>query len=216
MTDRLQPVVAHCPRLTAQTSDAGFSWLDLIPLSAAVLALAGVALTLYVTGRRERRRLAVEHKRIRDDKVDAFNAEQRSAIAAVLASAQTYQREVGHAGNHNLLVSRDEPFARQVVESADATRGQMLNDLTVARLLIHDPRLQEALDLLFGHWSNTGAIFGQFYEAFWAADPDRVLLKSVELREAWPAFQTAAASLQTLALDLLRPTVLTITDVDRV
>lgn len=214
MTARWQPTKGHCP-VAAQTDNAGFLWLDLLPVAAAIVALAGVALTLYVTGRREHRRLAVEQEHIRNDKLDAFNGEQRSAIAAVLASAQTYQREVGHAGNHELLVRRDEPFARQVVESADATRGQMLNDLTVARLLIHDVRLQDALDLLFGQWSNTGSIFVQFYEAFWAADSDRVLLKSVELREAWPAFQTAASSLQSIALDLLRPTVLATAEAER-
>jgi hypothetical protein len=170
------------------------------PVLAACLALMGVAASLTVTARREARRFQLERE-------DAYRQEQRVALSAVMVAAQTYRRTAGTLGRPQAWINSGYERATSLADQADAAMADLLNQLTVARLLIASPDLQNALDTLFGQWSKTSQLVSEIVSAFWAQESERMREMAESLEGAWPDFGAAAATLQSVALDELRPSV---------
>jgi hypothetical protein len=107
------------------------------PLLAALVALSGVLVTLIVNVRRDR-------IRYRNEREDNYRHDQRNAIAAIVVAGHGFRRECAS------LVDFDQWQARR--EAADTAMAGLLNELTVAKLLVHDISLQGALDGVFKAW----------------------------------------------------------------
>lgn len=107
------------------------------PLLAALVALSGVLVTLIVNVRRDR-------VRYRNEREDDYRRDQRNAVAAIVVAGHGFRRECAS------LVDFDQWQSRR--ESADAATTGLLNELTVAKLLVHDTSLQGALDGVFKAW----------------------------------------------------------------
>ena len=122
----------------AKDSAAGSSVLSQYgPLIAALIALSGAMVTLFVSMKRD-------DTRYREQREDDYRRDQRIAIADVAVTVHNLQAECellandGHWHNH--------------LDSAHAAKGELLNKLTVASLLIHSRNLQGVLDDVYIAW----------------------------------------------------------------
>jgi hypothetical protein len=91
-------------------------------------------------------------------------------------------------------------------ESADAATAALLNELTVAKLLVYDADLQEALDGVFDAWDGVCAAINRL-------EAERLNRKSARddavkfLNDSLKEFDSQSDSLHTITLKRLRPTV---------
>ena len=194
------------PRPTQGVADAasggagGLSIAQLLPLLAALIALAGVATTLYVTGKRDRSRFAA----IREDD---YRREQRTAVAAVATAAQRFRRDAGALGDPSRYLRLDFAGMTELKNAAESASLETLTTLTVARLLVHDYELQGALDGLFSAWSEANASLTECVGYFWDELPEEMTREAAVLQQKLRDFGDRAAVLQSIALDTLKPTV---------
>ena len=160
------------------------------PLIAALIALSGALATLIVNVNRDQ-------GRYRSEREDNYRREQRVAIAAIVVAGHNFRREC------TALVNVDQWHSHR--ESADIAMAALLNELTVAKLLVQDTSLQEALDGVFKAWDAV-------CEAVDKLETERLASESVDdavglLMDSLHAFDHQADILHTLTLIKLRPTV---------
>jgi hypothetical protein len=186
------------------------------PLLAAGVALIGVLITLFITGRRDQARYRSQREddearyrsqreddeaRYRSQREDEYRRDQRITIADIAVSGQDFRRECG------ALVNRDAHW-REHRDSAEAAMAGLLNKLTVAKLLVHDLILQGALDGLYTAWEAVAAAVDSV---------DNTLSQKLDRQEAVESleqtllrFDSEADALYTVALKRLKPTVVDI------
>jgi hypothetical protein len=154
------------------------------PLLAALVALSGVLITLAVNVRRDQRRYRIERE-------DAFRRDQRSAIAAIAVAGHNFRKECA------ALVNSDTQFRRSH-DLANPEKMTLLNELTVARLLIQDPILRGGLDDVNTAWTALVDALEKKKEAF----ADRQLHRQADesLLEALRQFDAATKILYTAAM----------------
>jgi hypothetical protein len=174
---------------TSATNPTFFSQYG--PLIAALVALFGVFVTLSVNVKRDR-------DRYREEREDDYRREQRAAIASIVVAGHNFRREC------TALLDADQWYAHR--DSADAATAALLNDLTVAKLLIYDNDLQEALDSVFRAWDavceSVERLEGDRLDQ--VAAPDSSL---TSLTESLHQFDRQADILHTITLKKLRPSV---------
>lgn len=160
------------------------------PLLAALVALCGVLITLTVSGWRD-------GMRYRSQREDEYRKDQRDAIAAVAVAGHKFRKEcVAVVGSDNLIRHNLD------LESA---RLSLLNELTVARLLIQNPVIRRGLDGVHQAWKDLSEALDLKKEAL----TDRALRGSADdlLEKAFSKFDSETAILYTAAMGILMPTV---------
>lgn len=170
------------------------------PLAGGVLALIGALVTLFVTGRREIRRSRLERE-------DDYRREQRLALADVMRAAHAYRQDAGNVGMTDYLLESGDEQAALLNHRAEDVGNALLNQLTVAKLVIHESSLQAALDAVFAQWALTRSSVEDVMTAFWARDSELVKAKGQLLENGWPKFAETVEDLQNRALEELRPTI---------
>jgi len=156
------------------------------PLIAALIVLSGALVTLIVNV-----------KRYRSEREDDYRRDQRAVIAAIVVAGHNFRRECA------ALVNVDQWHSHR--EAADAAMATLLNELTVARLLVHDTALQEALDGVFKAWDAV-------CEAVDRLETERSDRESANdavesLMDSLHEFDRQADILHTVTLKTLKPTV---------
>lgn len=170
------------------------------PLIAALVALVGVMLSLYVTGRREDLR---RREQARDD----YNREQRTAIAAVATAAHELGRTAAAFGDVKRLRSEGYESATGMRDAVQAAAGELLNALTVASLLIHDTQLQGRLDEVLEAFPSVQDAALAVYNAYRDDATGDLLAVDAVLEHSWPRFDQAVVALHQDALRLLAPAI---------
>ncbi|WP_147301133.1 hypothetical protein [Citricoccus muralis] len=170
------------------------------PMIAATIALIGAMIALWVNGRRE-------EQRNRTAREDDFRREQRQAFADVLTTAHTYRREAELLGTMDSWLHSDHPSTTAMKDRVDQASGELLNKLTVARLIVHGPTLQGALDDAFIAFQNTRGSIQPIVDAYSSGRSEDMTGAIAALDVAWPPFSKAMAVLQSVALSELRPTI---------
>ena len=160
------------------------------PLIAALVVLSGALTTLIVNVTRDR-------ERYRSQREDDYRRDQRIAIAAIAVAGHNFRRECG------AIVDLDSWSHHRRL--ADAAMATLLNELTVARLLIHDLTLQGALDSVNDAWKATADALDEVEDAILNQIPPRQAFES--LVEGLRKFDAGANVLYTAALEKLKPTV---------
>jgi hypothetical protein len=161
------------------------------PLMAALVALTGVLLTLAINVKRD-------HARYRSQREDEYRRDQRNAIAAIAIAGHKFRRECA------VLVDRDSSMRRSR-DLVDPAMMSLLNELTVARLLIQDPVIRGGLDEVNNAWIALADALDKKEEALvnrgLHAQADELLL------EALRKFDAATKILYTATMQKLRPTI---------
>lgn len=161
------------------------------PLLAALVALFGVLITLAVNVRRDQ-------ARYRSQREDEYRRDQRNAIAAIAVAGHNFRKECAALVDHDNQIRR----GRDLVDPAKMT---LLNELTVARLLIQDPILRCGLDEMNSAWTALADALDKKEEAFL----NRELRSEADesMMEALRKFDAATKILYTAAMRRLKPTV---------
>lgn len=161
------------------------------PLLAALVALCGVLVTLAVNGWRDQ-------VRYRSQREDEYRRDQRDAIAAVAVAGHKFRKECAALVEHGSQIRR----SHDVLESARMT---LLNELTVARLLIQDPFLRNGLDGVNKAWTALSDAVDMKEQAFL----NRELCGQADecLLEALSKFDSATKILYSAAMGSLMPTI---------
>lgn len=170
------------------------------PMIAATIALIGAMIALVVNGRREERRSRLARE-------DDYRREQRQALAEVLTAAQTYRREAEFLGTMDSWLSSDYSRATAMKDRVDQAMGELLNRLTVARLIVHGLALQNALDASFVAFQNSSKAIQPIVDAFFSGRPEEMANAMAQLDRWWPSFSEEMAQLHALALSELKPTI---------
>jgi hypothetical protein len=158
---------------------------------AALVALLGVLVTLLVNVRRD-------HARYRSEREDDYTRDQRAAIAAIVVAGHNFRREC------TALINADQWRTHR--ESADAAMAALLNELTIAKLLVYDPALQEALDGVFKAWDTVCEAVDKLEAAHLSREVTRD--EAIEsLKDSLHEFDRHADILHTMTLKALKPTV---------
>lgn len=161
------------------------------PLIAALVALFGVLITLTVNVRSNQ-------TRYREQREDDYRRDQRTAVAAIAVAEHNFLRECG------ALVDLDNWPDHH--DSADAAMAALLNELTVTRLLFHDPTLQGCLDDVYTMWDSVSKAMDALEDAFLNYQQNWQKA-AASLQETLDGFHVATSELYTAALDKLKPTV---------
>jgi hypothetical protein len=135
--------------------------------------------------------------RYRSQREDEYRKDQRDAIAAVAVAGHKFRKEcVAVVGSDNLI--------RHSLD-LESARLSLLNELTVARLLIQNPVIREGLDGVHQAWKALSDALDTKKEAF----TNRALRGSADdlLEKAFDKFDSETAILYTAAMGILMPTV---------
>lgn len=164
------------------------------PLIAALIALIGVLVTLTVNVKRDQ-------ARYRSQREDDYRRDQRSAIAAVAVGVHNLCTEC------ELLADLDNlSHWRQRRDSVYAAKTGLLNELTVAGLLIYNPTLQGALDDVLLAWEAVSNALDEIENA--CLNPNGAGRAAFDhLEEVLPQLGAAADVLHTTTLGQLMPSV---------
>jgi hypothetical protein len=164
------------------------------PLVVALVALLGVLVTLAVNVRRDQ-------VRYRNEREDSYRHDQRTAIAAIAVAGHNFRRECA------ALINFDQWHARR--QSADVATGALLNELTVAKLLVYGASLQEALDGVFKAWDTVCEAVDNLESVRFSPEAERQ--EAVEsLEDSLREFDRLSDILHTVTLNTLKPTVVKI------
>jgi hypothetical protein len=181
--------------LTAATPAANPTFISQYgPLIAAIIVLSGALITLAVNAWRDR-------TRYQNQREDDYRRDQRIAIASIAVAGQNFRKECGALINPDYRIRHGRSLA-------DPAMMTLLNELTVARLLIHDPVLQAGLDEVNNAWNAMAEALDEMENAPTEQELRRVFDKS--LLEALRKFDAASNLLYTGAMQKLKPTVLEI------
>ena len=161
------------------------------PLAAALVALLGVLITLAINGRRD-------HRRYRNQREDEYRRDQRDTVAAIAVAGHNFRKECVALVGYDMQIRR----VRDLIEPARLT---LLNDLTVARLLIQNPILQGGLDEVNSALNSLDDALDKKEEAF--ANRDLGKEADEALLEALRKFDAATKILYTGAMRELKPTI---------
>jgi hypothetical protein len=164
------------------------------PLIAALIALFGVVITLAVSAGRDR-------ARYRSQREDDYRRDQRIAIAAIAVAGQSFRKECAALIDPDYRIHHGRHLA-------DPAMSTLLNELTVARLLIYDPILQAGLDEVNNAWNAMAEALDEMENAFTEQELREKFGRS--LLEALRKFDAASNILYTAAMQKLRPTVVEI------
>ena len=94
-------------------------------------------------------------------------------------------------------------------ERAHEGATDLLNALSIARLVVHGPALQDALDRLFVQLTKSRSHGDALADAYDSAASKAIRDECcASLDAAWTDFSSAVGVLQSVALDELRPTVI--------
>lgn len=170
------------------------------PLFAACVALVGVLVTLVVTGRRE----AARHRLVRQDE---YRREQRTAIAGVATGAHAFRRAGGAVAVPGALDEAGRDAALGMLDAADRAGADLLNALTIARLLVNDGGLQDTIDGLYVAWARTSECLADVAGSHRAADRSGTDNASIALAPSLGGLDRAGSIVQSVALEVLLPTV---------
>lgn len=182
------------------------------PYAAALVTLGGVALTLYITGRRDRERSRLQ-------RLDENRREQRVICSDLLGALNRYVRSVNHMSRPTVWAkSSEDEFKRNVAEINDLE--STIDSLLVrARLLVDDlPELVEALNGCHDAFLATSAAGKEAADTAWALPEQRgrrakwamgreVRVAEERAIEKLHEFSTAACALHAAAIDALAPTI---------
>jgi len=178
------------------------------PYAAGLLTLGGVALTLFITGRRERERSRLQ-------RLDEHRREQRAIVSELLGVLNRYVREVNYMVRPNLWINGAEEEYRRAVEEINKVEANLDALFTRARLVVDDlPELVEALDSGLDAFLNASGTGKGVTEAFFAIAHQRGRrAKRAAVREIMAAeeraiekldeFSTTASALHAAAIDAL-------------
>jgi hypothetical protein len=166
------------------------------PLLAALIALAGVLITLRFSSQRDQKRFRLQRE-------DDYRREQRQTVALIATAAQALRDSGGSYTEPTTWSNGDYFQLTRIKNEVNSALANLLNQLTVARLLVHDEALQTALDGLFHAYSDVNIflrsmVIGSSHTRTQAVN---------DVDEMWSMFDKAADSLQYVALTRLRPTV---------
>jgi hypothetical protein len=170
------------------------------PLIAALIALAGAMTTLVVGGHREERRRRAQSE-------DEYRREQRQAVAAIAVAPHEFRRNTAALADRFRLTHEGYEAATRLREEAESSSADLLNTLTVARLLVHDAELQGALDALLDAWSLSNSELRETFTAFWEGRPQLMSAAIERLAASWQTFDDATTNLHEKSLTLLAPLV---------
>jgi hypothetical protein len=171
------------------------------PLFAALIALIGVALTLVINGRRE----ASRNRWAREDE---YRKEQRQALASVLVAAHNFRRDLTKVGLTEQWVHEGQERVLTLRNEADKAISELLNQLTIARLLVHSGKLQNTIDELYLQQAAISPCIHEIVDAFWSDNQEETSRTARNLSSKWRGFDDAIAVLQSVALDELGPTII--------
>lgn len=171
------------------------------PLLAASMALLGALITLLVNARRDSKRYQLQRE-------DDYRREQRQALASVMATAHVYRRNTSRLAAPDRWSNGGRAGFLALREQAHEGATDLLNALSIARLVVHGPALQDALDQLFV-WLTESRARGDALADAYETGASQVVKdeRSASLDAAWTDFSNAVGILQSLALDELRPTI---------
>jgi hypothetical protein len=161
------------------------------PLIAALIALLGVIVSLTVNGRRDQDRYVNERE-------DVYRRDQRAAIASIAVAGHNFRRECA------ALVGADQWEIHR--EAANVAMATLLNELTVAKLLIYDEDLQAALDSVFKAWDAVCSAVDKLEDehlGHGSSEADSARILTSKLND----FDTYSDVLHTITLEKLKPTV---------
>lgn len=182
------------------------------PYTAGLLTLGGVALTLFIMGRRERERSRLQ-------RLDELRREQRVICSELLGALNRYVRSCNHMGRPTVWAkSSEEDFKRNVAEINDLESA--IDSLLVrTRLVVDDlPKLVDALDGCRDAFLSASAAGKEAANTAWALLEQRgrraklAMGREVRLAEEWAVwklneFSTASSVLHATAIDALAPTI---------
>lgn len=161
------------------------------PLIAALIALFGALLTLAINVRRDKIRYQTERE-------DDYRHDQRTAIASIVVAGHNFRRECA------ALVNLDQWNVRR--KSADIATAALLNELTVAKLLVYDASLQEALDGVFNAWDKVCEAVDKLERVRFSHE--RKQEEAIEsLEDSLREFDGQSDILHTVTLRTLKPTI---------
>jgi hypothetical protein len=127
------------------------------PYFAGLLTLAGVALTLLITGRRAR----LERR-------DVFLREQRELCSQLLGATYRYTKSVLSFSDYAYWTSFGEERARMEFEELQSAQLALHAELLRFRLIVEPEELVEACDELFAAYAEAYERAGHVIDAFWA------------------------------------------------
>jgi|SRR5664280_1478477 hypothetical protein len=168
------------------------------PLIAALIALAGAMTTLVVSGHREERRRRAQAE-------DEYRREQRQAVAAIAVAAHEFRRNTAPLADPFRLTQEGYESATRLREETESASADLLNTLTVARLLVHDAELQGALDALLDAWSLSNSEIRATFTAFLHERPQLMSAAIERLADSWQTFDDATTDLHEKSLTILAP-----------
>jgi len=139
-----------------------------------------------------------EKERDRQEREDSFRKEQRAAISSIVAAGHNFRREC------STLAETDKWNTQH--PKADAAIVELLTELNVARLLVQDKGLQNALYAITGAWNSVCNSVDKLESEHKQHGPiseesEQSLIDSLK------EFDSQTDVLYTLALDTLKPTI---------
>lgn len=159
------------------------------PLVAAFIALIGAMVTLYIN-------LRHDQARYREQREDDYRRDQRIAVADVAVAVHNLQAECE-------LLANDTDWRNQL-DTAYIAKGELLNKLTIASLLIHSRSLGGVLDDVYTAWEVVDKVLGEIRSRAMSQEGGRQEFAQ-SLDGALHQLADAADVLHTQAFENLRP-----------
>lgn len=139
----------------------------LSPYAAGLLTLGGVALTLFIIGRRERERSRLQ-------RLDEHRREQRVIVSELLGVLNRYVREINYIVRPSLRIDGPDEEYRRAVEEINKLKADLAALFTRARLVVDDlPELVEALGSGLSAFQTASATGKEAIKAYFASTPQR-------------------------------------------
>ena len=170
------------------------------PLLAALVALTGVLITLFVAGRRSERDSKIRRE-------DEYRSAVRAAVVSVLSAARTFYQEGGELADPRRFIHLGYEGATELRNRADQAISTLSTTLIEARLLALDRELQKALDDVVGDFEAAARVVHEGVDAFWEGRPPLPFWHERQAR--WQSLAGSCARLQEIASRVLAPTVRT-------
>jgi len=168
------------------------------PLLAALVALAGALLTLYVSGRRSLRDSILRRE-------DEYRKVTREAVARALSEARRFQTEAWAMSNPFFFIGLGYEGAFRLRDETNSAMLALGQALISVRLLALDEALRVPVDSLMDRFESVDAVVHEASDAFWEERPPTAIW--TERDQRFRAFAEACAVLQSEATTVLAPTV---------